>query len=368
MGTQIASFHQLKAPTFMTRISKFSLAALMINAMVFSCKTRHEPGDLKETQTTDEVTCLFQQNQVSTNGIRAAGAMNRDLWRIIDSLAKASLATYDDDSSIRSAAAKWGYPSVDIVSSGAMRAFVASNSRCVVLAFRGTDMLSLRDWFVDARATSTSVRHGRIHTGFYKAFKSLQRDIDKTLARHGASRKFLWVTGHSLGGALAGVYAYTTKYEGFIFQGPYIHKIVTFGQPLFADDQLSDTMRKEFYSRFYRVVNGVDIVSTVPFWLKHFGSLVWLKENGVDFRQETILAGGPTGGQISEAQIPSELTPSEESLKKFLEMTKSERPIAPVKTDGSEPIPVGLAWPRPLQDHLMTNYFAKINEVIRRLQ
>ncbi len=114
-----------------------------------------------------------------------------------------------------------------------------------------------------------------------------------------------------------------SKFEGLLFHGPYIHKIVTFGQPLFANSELATVMRREFFQRYYRVVNGVDIVSTVPFWLSHFGSLVWLRDQSIEFRREAILAGGPGGGGISEADIPPELTPSEDSMREFLEATKS---------------------------------------------
>ena len=291
-----------------------------------------------------------------------------DLWRVIDSLAEASLATYDDDATIKSSAPKWGYKNIDVVTSGAMRAFIASNDKCVILAFRGTDMNSLRDWFVDARATSTKVRHGKIHTGFYNAFKDMQRDIDRTLARHDAARKIFWVTGHSLGGALAGVYAYVSKFEGLLFHGPYIHKIVTFGQPLFANSELATVMRREFFQRYYRVVNGVDIVSTVPFWLSHFGSLVWLRDQSIEFRREAILAGGPGGGGISEADIPPELTPSEDSMREFLEATKSTNAPPPMENTSGDSIPVALGWPRRIADHLMTNYVQKILDAIRQLQ
>jgi pimeloyl-ACP methyl ester carboxylesterase len=288
---------------------------------------------------------------------------------VIDSLASASLATYSDDQSIKSQALRWGYPNIDIIASGAMRAFIASNDQCVVLAFRGTDMNSLRDWFVDARATSTAVRHGKIHTGFYKSFKAMERDIDRTLNRHGASRKIFWVTGHSLGGALAGVYAYVSRIENILFKGPDIDRIITFGQPLFANEELSKIMRKEFFKRYYRVVNGIDIVSTVPFWFNHFGSLVWLKEPSIEFHEEAILAGGPSGGGISEADIPPELTPTEASLREFLDATNpSHQPDARSETNSDGQIPVGVAWPRRIADHLMTQYVEKILDVVRQLQ
>jgi hypothetical protein len=136
------------------KVPTVTLAAFLLTTTMTACKSRDLKSRVQDHENQDESVCFFEQNKSYPTGPGTPGMIDGDLWRVIDSLAEASLATYDDDATIKSSAPKWGYKNIDVITSGAMRAFIASNDKCVILAFRGTDMNSLRDWFVDARATS----------------------------------------------------------------------------------------------------------------------------------------------------------------------------------------------------------------------
>jgi triacylglycerol lipase len=319
-----------------------------------SCKVRKSSDPSKVSSVSEaESACIFG---LGNNRFGSPGASDLDLniWQIINSSAIASRLAYSDEPVFNKQAKSLGFDRSDTITSGSMSAVVMSNKRCVVLAFRGTDMNSMRDWFVDLRATTDPVKYGRVHKGFYRAWRGLRDDVVKSLRSHGADDKTFWVTGHSLGGALAGLYAYTETFERLIFKGPRIARVVTFGQPIFGNDEVSNVMRKEFLGRYFRVVNGLDIVATVPFWLKHFGSLVWFHDDRVEYRPDTQLFGGANAGSVAAAEIPQELTPTEESLREFIELTRGASASSSGNSVGA------MGWPRRISDHFMKGYLDRL--------
>lgn len=125
-------------------------------------------------------------------------------------------------------------------------------SGMLVLAFRGTQAC-LKDITTDLKADLVSAPGGgRIHHGFLEAYQKIESQIKASIAGHDDLP--LYITGHSLGGALAMV---TTRYLGYDSTGA----TYTYGCPRVADD--------EFYRRVktpvYRIVNSADAVPRVPF-------------------------------------------------------------------------------------------------------
>src|SRR5207302_2009697 len=89
--------------------------------------------------------------------------------------------------------------------------------------------------------------------------------------------KHLWITGHSLGGALAVVCAQDLiENEKLELDG-----IITFGQPMVAKRPLALHLGSTLRGRYAHYVNGNDLVARVPPNFFHFGSLVWFTESGV---------------------------------------------------------------------------------------
>lgn len=161
------------------------------------------------------------------------------------------------------------------------QAFLAKNSEYAVLAFRGTS--SIKDIVTDAKAIKARMSEGEAHTGFVGAYKSIMTDIKEEIKKMPGFP--LYITGHSLGAALATV---ATQYlEKDQIQGSkaplrdQIAACYTFGSPRVGDKFFAEKLK----SPVYRVVNTTDIVTVVPLMLmgySHVGDVRFLGPNEGD--------------------------------------------------------------------------------------
>ena len=74
-----------------------------------------------------------------------------------------------------------------------------------------------------------------------------------------ANDRPLWVTGHSLGGALALLAAWRLQ-RNFIT----VHEIVTFGAPMIGNEAAARAFEQEFAGKIFRYVNFEDPVPLLP--------------------------------------------------------------------------------------------------------
>jgi triacylglycerol lipase len=349
--------------TFLRYIFLISFSGIQI--VTPGCKTTAPAGSSKTTSIPEaESSCSFATKDNLSYSSQGAEALDPDLWRVIASTAMASRLAYGNPDEIARKSEEWGFTAHDIVKSSSMSAVILSNRKCVVLAFRGTDMYELRDWVVDLRMRPERVRHGAMHRGFLEAWTGLRREVVALLNRHGAGSKTFWVTGHSLGGALAGVYAHSETFDRLIFKGPEIHRIVTFGQPMFANESLAAVMRNEFLGKYFRVVNELDLVATIPWRFAHFGSLVWFHADTIEYRPDVRLVGGTGNIGVQSAEIPPELAPTEQNMREFLDATSrtSNRDDEnPDENSGDPPTnPTTVGWPKRISDHFMGGYLERL--------
>lgn len=122
----------------------------------------------------------------------------------------------------------------------------------LVLAFRGTQP-NITDILSDIKADLTCAPGGgRVHRGFMEAFDKIRDQLQKALETHAGSP--VYITGHSLGGALALV---ATRYLEKNSSGA----CYTFGAPRVGDDRFFDDIK----TPIYRIVNAADGVPRVPF-------------------------------------------------------------------------------------------------------
>ena len=147
------------------------------------------------------------------------------------------------------------------------QAFLCTQSEhgLVVLAFRGTEPnlkdiktdVKARLAIVDSNGNSVTPDHRgkrvRIHSGYLAQFDSVRDDIEKCLENPEIKKLQLFITGHSLGGALA---ITATKFLASDITGA----CYTFGSPPVGTKDFDYDIK----TPIYRVVNHVDIVPRLP--------------------------------------------------------------------------------------------------------
>ncbi|MDL5045340.1 lipase family protein [Oscillatoria amoena NRMC-F 0135] len=139
--------------------------------------------------------------------------------------------------------------------------FVATKDKALIVVFRGTEMGEMKDWNTNRKFGLSGGPLGKIHRGFLLALSSIWGDIsqyiDDTLKKHPGL--LVWMTGHSLGGALATI---ATAY--MLEENKPVTGVYTFGQPRVGDADFSNVYNQKFKDRHHCFVNNADIVPRVP--------------------------------------------------------------------------------------------------------
>lgn len=141
------------------------------------------------------------------------------------------------------------------------QAFLAKNDEFVVLAFRGTQPDKWEDIRTDLRVIKLRTVDGKVHIGFKNAFDDVKNAVVTELRKH-LGEMPLYITGHSLGAALATVAVQEIE-EEFHDQ---VAACYTFGSPRVGDGKYERAIKVPFY----RIVNATDIVTLIPFFLGSF--------------------------------------------------------------------------------------------------
>ena len=125
----------------------------------------------------------------------------------------------------------------------------------IVLAFRGTEPTSIKDIRSDAKGVSVPCESGgKVHSGFKEAYELVSLDIQTRLTQDDCKDKSLFITGHSLGGALATIAAKRLTHEAGIAA------CYTFGCPRVGDEEWISSLK----TPVYRIVNAADSVTMLP--------------------------------------------------------------------------------------------------------
>ena len=174
-------------------------------------------------------------------------------------LARLSLAAYGEDAAFDWLAARGFHVTAADAPQTDTRALIASDGVDCVAAFRGTQ--DLRNWLTDLDCAFGELRidgsNLRVHAGFKKALASVWEEFNVELDRVGRSERF-WLTGHSLGGALAMLCARC---------GPApVAGVYTFGQPRAGSGGFAAGYDALLRDRTFRIVHAADIVPRVPWW------------------------------------------------------------------------------------------------------
>lgn len=178
---------------------------------------------------------------------------------------KASLGHGDGNDTLRQILAAGGFELRGVLFDAATdtQGFVAAHETAsgrdmVVVSFRGTQ--EVKDWRTNLKLDQEPVhkrsqhdhrRVGLVHRGFNQAFLAVEPQIRSHLRELAGIP--LYITGHSLGGALATLATWYISADA-------LAACYTFGSPRVGDGGLMN----HFRTPIYRIVNGADPVPFVP--------------------------------------------------------------------------------------------------------
>lgn len=245
-------------------------------------------------------------------------------------LARASFSAYFPMENVEKVKTELGFDRVTKVvdSQSDTQAYVFSNGGSVVVAFRGTQTSRWKDVLTDISLLQTDGLWGDIHRGFRGAFISIRDELMPVMRSHGAASKNLFITGHSLGGALATLLAGFITYQELRdalpaalsakdkqalmlsrgdprhldlgapagdctktidtirkakpdWKGPKAVKgLYTFGAPRVGNHAFASCFDAALKSRSFRVVNSADVVPMVPrAGYEHTGQMAYIDRN-----------------------------------------------------------------------------------------
>lgn len=184
------------------------------------------------------------------------------------------------------------------------QAWLGVDEANVVVAFRGTESATTLDGLKDILLTDAMnllvVPEGRLghdlsaagvgarfHKGFVDAIAEIWEPLVAAVeAELKASDRPLWITGHSLGGALALLSAWLFK-RRFV---P-VHEVCTFGAPMIGNREACGAFDLEFAGRIFRYVNGRDPVPKLP-------TMSLVANEFLHVRQERLLGTEPMTGLV----------------------------------------------------------------------
>jgi hypothetical protein len=228
------------------------------------------------------------------------------------------------------------------------RAVIYQTERDVIVAFRGTR--SLRNFVTDIRARRVPLFPGseaEVHEGFQQALNGVYDDllagVEQLLRADEDARQRvptgvadaprLWITGHSLGGALAMLCAWRiSNLQSEISNAP--AGVYTFGEPRVGNAAFRDCYDARLKSCTFRVVNAADLVPHVP-WLcgryRHCGHEVFYSRQNAQEAQKIISCASCASSrqfQLDRSLLTYALEDALAMVSEFVRPTEAEQWLA----------------------------------------
>jgi triacylglycerol lipase len=271
-------------------------------------------------------------------------------WPVCETLAMLSDIAYRPPVEAEEEISRLGFSGIMPLVENSMMGYVVWDGETVVIVFRGTNQYEAADWAVNFRDKTVGTSEGGIHTGFWFAYQSLKPQVLKVLGK--IKPKHLWITGHSLGGAMALACAIDLSlYEHMTFDG-----LVTFGQPRVVRTDLAQHVDTAFVGRYARFVVGDDIVARIPPSKAFCGSLVWFTKGQMQRSRPLRQEYGASADAAASGEW-AELTPL--TAKEFSEWQNSRREA--VKAPEALPDEPSYQGNSPyIEDHDMARYIREI--------
>lgn len=272
-------------------------------------------------------------------------------WPVTGTLALCSKIAYLDQEEAKSNFRNLGFRQIEPISVDSMAGYVLTIGNVAVVVFRGTD--DFDDWIVNINMTTTQTKHGAPHKGFQNAYLTIKPKVISALRRF--KPKHVWVTGHSLGGALAVLCAFDLATN----ENWDIHGLMTFGQPMVGDKTLATSINQILSPKFAHFVNELDIVPRIPPGFYHCGNLVWFIDGKVRRSNQRPKMGTerPAESPPLTQEILVPLTEIEFEQKKEIIRNR----LVPKKPkDGATVYEGNIPF---IQNHLIDSYLSKIQGI-----
>jgi len=164
---------------------------------------------------------------------------------------------------------------VKAVEQGNSEAALVEHERYLCMVFRGTD--EWKDWLDNINVPLVDELFGKFHRGFWNATEAVWPKLYGAYEeKHQANKRPLFITGHSLGGAMATIAAAKLIHLDKPFISTY-----TFGQPRAMHLDTAELFNTACKDRVFRFQNNNDIVTRVPprkMDYSHVGTFLYISE------------------------------------------------------------------------------------------
>lgn len=289
-----------------------TLAAVLVTIPVcfgilfFPTETR-DAGDLKPAPTPRESTTLLTRLREPWSSM-AAGR----LPAVVD-LVRCAAAVYQTPEQLRESVAELGFADHVLVVNGPSKGVVMIKDAEAVIAFEGTNGLDdIGDWFANLETSHGRIAQGTVHGGFLRHYNRVADQVQKVLEKNAVSH--VWITGHSLGGAMAVLCAADIERRSSVV----VRGVMTFGQPLLLVPACARVVNETLAGRHLRIIYEADVVPCVAPGFRGGGSFVWFKGGKPTYGGPIMRARAADDGTIVQDDEggPTPLTESEFEEKK----------------------------------------------------
>ena len=291
-----------------------TLAAMLVaipvcfGILFFPTETR-DAVDVKPTPVPESPPSLLTRLRAPWNSMEA-----RRLPAATD-LVRCAATAYETPEQMTKSIAQLGFAEHEVVRNGSAKGVVMIDGTEAVIAFEGTNGLDdIGDWFANIDTSPGSIAEGVVHGGFLDHYNRVADQVLKVLDNHAVSH--VWITGHSLGGAMAVLCAADLERRGTVT----VRGVMTFGQPLLLVPACARVVNEKLWGRHLRFINEADVVPCVAPGFRGGGSFVWFRDGKLTFGGPTMRAFAADHGAITqddeEAEGPKPLTESEFEKKK----------------------------------------------------
>ena len=181
---------------------------------------------------------------------------------------------YGEPSEVNKKFRKHGFYDTKFCNKRGAQCYVVWNDTDAVICFRGTEPKEMSDIKADLNAIQKQGLHnkGDVHGGFQGEINKIWDLIIEKVNE--LKNHKIYITGHSLGGAMATICAKRLQEQKVEVQCLY-----TYGSPRVGDKRWV----KSLQIPHYRFQNNNDVVCKVPFWImgyRHHGKNVYIGYNG----------------------------------------------------------------------------------------